>query len=183
LVEGIVNQVLDAQATEQLRANPYERTEERQGYRNGYRDRELKSRVGELELQVPRLRSGRFSTELFERYKRSEQALLLAMVEMVVNGVSTRKVRAVVEKLCGAEFSKSTVSGLCKVLDTIAAEWNGRDLSRQEFPFVLVDALVIRVRKGGRIRLLSVLIATGINREGYREILGLMLGDSESEAT
>lgn len=182
LVEGIVNQVLDAQAAEQLRANPYERTEERQGYRNGYRDRELKSRVGELELQVPRLRSGRFSTELFERYQRSEQALLLAMVEMVVNGVSTRKVRAVVEKLCGAEFSKSTVSGLCKMLDTIVNEWNGRDLSGQEFPFVLVDALVIRVRKGGRVRLLSVLIATGINREGYREILGLMLGDSESEA-
>ncbi|AER66452.1 transposase mutator type [Thermovirga lienii DSM 17291] len=99
LVENIVNQILDAQATEQLRAKPYERTEERQGYRNGYRDKLLKSRVGELTLMVPRLRSGHFSTELFERYQRSEQALLLAMVEMVVNGVSTRKVRAVVDEL------------------------------------------------------------------------------------
>ncbi len=182
LVENIVNQILDAQATEQLRAKPYERTEERQGYRNGYRDKLLKSRVGELTLMVPRLRSGHFSTELFERYQRSEQALLLAMVEMVVNGVSTRKVRAVVEELCGTEFSKSTVSALCKGLDGIVKEWNERNLSGQEYPFLLVDALVIRVRKGGRVRLLSVLIATGINQEGYREILGLMLGDSESEA-
>jgi len=132
---------------------------------------------------VPRLRRGPFSTELFERYQRSEQALLLAMIKMVVNGVSTRKVRAVVEELCGTEFSKSTVSSLCKGLDDIVKEWNDRDLGSQEYPFLLVDALVIRVRKGGRVRLLSVLIATGINREGYREILGLMLGDSESEAT
>lgn len=182
LVENIVNQILDAQATEQLRAKPYERTEERQGYRNGYRDKLLKSRVGELTLMVPRLRSGHFSTELFERYQRSEQALLLAMVEMVVNGVSTRKVRAVVDELCGTEFSKSTVSSLCKRLDDIVKEWNERDLSSQEYPFLLVDAIVIRVRKGGRVRLSSVLLATGINREGYREILGLMLGDSESEA-
>lgn len=183
LVEEVLNQILDAQATEQLRAKPYERTEERQGYRNGYRDKELKSRVGELSLRVPRLRRGHFSTELFERYQRSEQALLLAMIEMVVNGVSTRKVRAVVEELCGTEFSKSTVSNLCKGLDSIVKEWNERDLSNQEYPFLLVDALVIRVRKGGRVRLSSVLLATGINREGYREILGLMLGDSESEDT
>jgi transposase-like protein len=105
------------------------------------------------------------------------------MVEMVVNGVSTRKVRAVVEELCGTEFSKSTVSELCKGLDAVVRHWNGRDLSGQEYPFLLVDALIIRVRKGGRVRLCSVLLATGINREGYREILGLMIGDSESEAT
>jgi transposase-like protein len=182
LVENIVNQILDAQATEQLRAKPYERTEERQGYRNGYRDKLLKSRVGELTLMVPRLRSGHFATELFELYQRREQELLLAMVVMVVNGVSTRKVRAVVVELCGTEFSKSTVSSLCKRLDDIVKEWNERDLSSQEYPFLLVDAIVIRVRKGGRVRLSSVLLATGINREGYREILGLMLGDSESEA-
>jgi len=183
LVEEVVNQVLDAQVTEQLRAKPYERTEERQGYRNGHRDKILKSRVGELTLMVPRVRRGNFSTEIFERYQRSEQALLLAMIEMVVNGVSTRKVRVVIEELCGTEFSKSTVSSLCKGLDETVKEWNERDLSSQEYPFLLVDALVIRVCKGGRVRLLCVLIATGINREGYREILGLMLGDSESEAT
>ncbi len=183
LVEDIVNQVLDPQAAEQLKAKPYERTEERQGYRNGHRDKPLKSRVGELTLMVPRLRRGHFSTELFTRYQRSEQALLLAMVEMVVNGVSTRKVRAVVEELCGTEFSKSTVSALCKGLDGVVKEWNERNLSTQEYPFLLVDALVIRVRKDGRVRLSSVLLATGINREGYREILGFMLGDSESDAS
>jgi len=124
---------------------------------------------------VPRLRSGSFSTELFARYQRSEQALLLAMVEMVVNRVSTRKVKAVVEELCGTEFSKSTVSTLCKGLDDIVKEWNERELSSQEYPFLLVDALVIRVRNGGRVRLLSVLIAIGINRDGYREILGFVV--------
>lgn len=182
LAEQVLNQVLEAQATEQLRAKPYERSEERQGYRNGHRHRPLNTRVGRLVLSVPRLRSGEFSTDLFRRYQRSEQALLLAMVEMVVNGVSTRKVRAVVEELCGTEFSKSTVSELCKGLDTVVRDWNGRDLSGQEYPFLLVDALIIRVRKGGRVRLCSVFLATGINREGYREILGLLIGDSESEA-
>ena len=181
LVEQVVNQILEAQVAEQLKAERYERTEERQGYRNGHRPRLLKTRVGELNLQVPRVRRGSFSTDLFERYQRSEQALLLAMVEMVVNGVSTRKVRAIVEELCGTEFSRSTVSELCKGLDAIVQEWNDRDLSGGRYPFLLVDAIVIRVRKGGRVRLCSVLIATGVNQEGYREILGLMMGDSESE--
>lgn len=180
LVEQVINQILEAQVTEQLKAAPYERTEERQGYRNGHRPRLLKSRVGELNLQVPRVRKGSFSTDLFERYQRSEQALLLAMVEMVVNGVSTRKVRAVVEELCGTEFSRSTVSELCKKLDDIVREWNERDLGERLYPFLLVDAMVIRVRKGGRVRLCSVLVATGINQDGYREVLGLMIGDSES---
>ncbi|HAF71199.1 MAG: Transposase mutator type [Acetothermia bacterium 64_32] len=183
LVEQVVNQILEAQLTEQLKAAPYERTPDRQGYRNGHREKLLKTRVGELTLLVPRLRSGHFSTDLFERYQRSEQALLLAMIEMVINGVSTRKVRAIVEELCGTEFSRSTVSELCKRLDLVVHEWNERSLAHQEYPFLLVDALVLRVRKDGRVRLCSALIATGINREGYREILGLMIGDSESEAS
>jgi len=181
LVEQVINQVLDAQAAEHLKAGRYERTPEREGYRNGYRERQLKTRVGELNLEVPRVRSGHFSTDLFRRYQRSEQALLLAMVEMVVNGVSTRKVRAVVQELCGTEFSHSTVSELCKGLDEVVGQWKNRELG--EYPFVLVDAMVIRVRKDGRVRLSSVLIATGISREGYREILGLALGDSETEAS
>lgn len=183
LVEQVLNQILEAQVTEQLKAKPYERTEERQGYRNGHRKRPLVTRIGQLVLEVPRVRSGEFSTEMFERYQRSEQALLVALMEMVVNGVSTRKVRAVVEELCGTEFSRSTVSELCKRLDPIVKAWNERDLSEKEYPFILVDALVIKVRKGGRVRSQSVLIACGVNRDGYREVLGLMIGDSESEAT
>jgi len=183
LVEQVVNQILEAQLSEQLKAAPYERTEERQGYRNGHRDRTMTTRIGKLVFSVPRARSGALSTDVFERYQRSEQALVLAMMEMVINGVSTRKVRAVVEELCGAEFSRSTVSELCARLDPIVHGWNERDLSGQEYPFLLVDALVIRVRKDGRVRLQSVMIATGINRDGYREVLGLKVGDSESEGS
>src|SRR5690606_7633464 len=119
-------------------AAPFERSEERLGYRNGYRAREMKTRVGTLELRVPRVRSGSFSTELFERYQRSEQALLLAMMEMVINGVSTRKVRRITEELCGTSFSKSTVSELCKALDPIVREWNERSLEAVAYPFVPV---------------------------------------------
>jgi transposase-like protein len=132
---------------------------------------------------VPQVREGGFSTDLFSRYQRSEQALILTLMEMVVNGVSTRKVAQITEELCGREFAKSTVSDLCQGLDPLVVAWNERDLGDRRFPFVLVDALVVRVREGGRVRSCSALIATGINEDGYREILGLQLGDSESERT
>lgn len=180
LVECVLNQVLAAQVAEQLQAAPYERTPDRQGYRNGYRERELKTRVGKLELTVPRVRNGTFSTEMFSRYQRSEQALLLAMMEMVINGVSTRKVRRITEKLCGTEFSKSTVSELCQRLDEVVREWNERSLGENRYPFLIVDALVLKVRKGGSVRSQSALLAVAINQDGYREVVGLMLGDSES---
>lgn len=181
LVEAILNQVLDAQVGEQLGAERYERTEQRQGYRNGYKPRQLTTRVGTLSLRVPQVREGTFSTELFARYQRSEQALILTLLEMVVNGVSTRKVARITEELCGREFAKSTVSDLCKSLDPLVEAWNGRELGDTRYPFVLVDALVIKVREGGRVRARSALVATGVNADGYREILGLQLGDSESE--
>src|SRR5690348_7170564 len=104
-------------------------------------------------------------------------------MEMVVNGVSTRKVAQITEELCGKEFAKSTVSDLCKGLDPVVHAWNERELSHQCFPFLLVDALVLKVRERGQVRALSALIATGVNAAGYREILGLQLGDSESEAS
>lgn len=181
LLEAILNQVLEAQMAEQLQAQRYERTDERQGYRNGYKPRQLTTRVGRLTLRVPQARDGSFSTELFARYQRSEQALILTLMEMVVNGVSTRKVAAITEELCGREFTKSTVSDLCKNLDPLVDAWNGRDLGGTRYPFVVVDALVIKVREGGRVRARSALIATGVNEVGFREILGLQLGDSESE--
>lgn len=180
LLKQVLDQVLQAQATEQLQAAPYERSGERQGYRNGTQPHTLTTRVGTLTLRVPRLRSGQFSTDLFFRYQRSEQALVLALLEMVVNGVSTRKVTKITEELCGTEFSKSTVSDLCKRLDPIVQAWNNRSLG-QRYPFVLVDALVLKIREDGRVRSRSALIAIGINEAGYREVLGLMLGDSESE--
>jgi transposase-like protein len=119
LLESVLNQVLEAQVTEQVGADRYERTDDRQSYRNGSRPRSLSTRVGTITLKVPRLRDGSFSTELFARYQRSEQAFVLALMEMVVSGVSTRKVSQITEELCGAEFSKSTVSSLCQNLDPI----------------------------------------------------------------
>lgn len=120
---------------------------------------------------------------MFARYQRSEQALVIALMEMVVNGVSTRKIAQITEELCGTEFSKSTVSALCKRLDPIVEAWNNRNLREKRYPFVLVDALVVRIREDGRVRPRAVMIATGINEDGYREILGLMIGDSESESS
>lgn len=183
LVGTVLNQVLQAQVTEQLQATPYERTDERRGYRNGYKPHHLTTRVGTLTLRLPQVREGQFSTELFARYQRSEQALVLPLMEMVVNGVSTRKVAHITEELCGREFSKSTVSDLCKGLDAVVHAWNERDLSGQRYPFLLVDALVLKVRECGQVRSVSALIAVGINEAGYREILGLQIGDSESEAS
>lgn len=181
LLETVLNQVLNAQVSEQLQAAPYERSEQRQGYRNGYRPRQLTTRVGALTLLVPQVRDGQFSTELFARYQRSEQALVLTLMEMVVNGVSTRKVARITEELCGTSFAKSTVSDLCKALDPLVSAWNERELGGQRYPFVLVDALVVKVREGGQVRAVSALVATGVNEQGYREILGLRVGDSESE--
>lgn len=182
LLESILNQVLQAQATEQLKAGHYERSEERAAYRNGSYPHRLTTRVGQLTLQVPRFRNGRFSTELFSRYQRSEQALVLAMMEMVLNGVSTRKISNITEELCGTEFSKSTVSELCKQLDPLVEEWNNRKLDKP-YPFLIVDALYVKVREDGRVRSRGVMIATGINAEGYRELLGLTVDDTESAAT
>lgn len=180
LLETVLNQVLKAQATEQLSASAYERTEERLGLRNGSYSRGLTTRVGSLTLQVPRFRDGKFSTELFQRYQRTEQALVLTLMELVVHGVSTRKVAKVTEELCGTEFSKSTVSELCKQLDPIVSAWNNRPLHEIAYPFLTVDAMYVKVREDGRVRSRGVFIGYGVNSLGNREILGLMIGDTES---
>ncbi len=181
LLESVLNQILQAQATKQIKAEPYERTEERQDYRNGYYQRNLVTRIGTLTLKVSRLRNGKLTTEIFSRYQRSEQALLLALMEMLVNGVSTQKIEEITYELCGTEFSKSIISELCKNLDPIVTAWNSRPLREKKIPFVIVDAMVIKVREDGRVRQRGLLIAVGVNEEGYREILCIMVGDSESE--
>lgn len=181
LMEQVLNQVLAAQVTNALGAQSGERTPERMGYRNGFRERRLQTRIGTLTLAVPRTRNGEFSPELWERYQRSEQAFVLALCEMVLQGVSTRKIEAVTQELCGAEFSKSTVSALCARLDPLVSAWNGRPLGR--FPFVLVDALVVKVREDGQVRPCALQIASGIDEEGHRHLLGFALGDRESESS
>jgi putative transposase len=182
LLEEIFNQVLLSQSTEQIGAQPYERTEDRTAYRNGFRDRQLTTRVGALTLRVPRHRNGQFSTELFARYQRSEQALVLAMMEMVINGVSTRKVEQITEELCGKKFSKSTVSALCKNLDPMVEAFRTRPL-HCHYPFLMVDAIYVKVRENGRIQSRGLLIAIAVNEEGHREIIGFQLANSESESS
>jgi putative transposase len=182
LLEEIFNQVLLAQSSEQIGAEPYERAEERTAYRNGFRDRQMTTRVGTLTLRVPRHRNGQFSTELFARYQRSEQALVLAMMEMVINGVSTRKVETITQELCGKTFSKSTVSALCKKLDPIVHAFRTRPLE-SHYPFLIVDALYLKVREDHRVQSRGLLIAVGVNEEGYREIIGFQVANTETESS
>ena len=182
LVEAVLNQILEAQVTEALGADRHERTEERAGYRNGTRARTLYTRVGPVTLQVPQTRDGSFSTDIFKRYQRSEQAFVLALMEMVVQGVSTRKVSAITEELCGTSFSKSTVSALCAGLDGRVGAFNERRLEG-DYPFVLVDALFLKSREGDRVVSRAALVVSGIRSDGYREILGVKIGDTESFST
>lgn len=182
LVEAVLNQILEAQISETLGAERHERSDQRQGYRNGYRARTLYTRVGPVTLQVPQTRDGSFSTDIFRRYQRSEQAFVLALMEMVIKGVSTRKVSAITEELCGASFSKSTVSELCVGLDARVNVFNERRL-QGEYPFVIVDALFIKSRQGDRVVKRAALIASGIRTDGHREILGVQIGDSENSTT
>jgi len=182
LVQRTVEQVLEAEMTSFLGAGSYERTGDRRGWRNGYKPRTLKTRVGELELTVPKDRDGEFQTELFERYQRSEKALVLAMLQMYVEGVSTRKVSAITEALCGLEVSKSQVSALTQKLDAEIAAWRARPLD-QEYPYLVIDARYEKVRRGGSVVSQGVLVVVGIGADGYREVLGAWVAESESEAS
>lgn len=182
LLETILNQVLEAQVTERIGAAPYERSNTREAYRNGSRSRGFTTRVGSLRLNVPRLRNGEFTTELFTRYQRSEQALVLAMMEMVINGVSTRKVQAVTKELCGESFSKSTVSNLCKALDPVVEAFRNRPLEKH-YPFVIVDAFYTKVRENKRVSSKGILVAMAVNEEGYREVIGFEAARTETEVS
>jgi transposase-like protein len=182
LVERTVQQVLEAEMTSFLGAETYERSGERRGWRNGFKPRTLKTRVGELELMVPKDRNGEFQTELFERYQRSEKAFVAALLQMYVEGVSTRKVTAITEALCGLEVSKSQVSALTAKLDAEIAEWRTRPLS-EAYPYLIFDARYEKVRRGGSVVSQGVLVAIGISAAGYREVLGCWVAESESEAS
>lgn len=182
IMSSVLDEILKAEATEQIKAQAYERSKNRTNSRNGYRIRQLTTRVGSLELHVPKLRHGNFSTQLFTRYQRSEQAFDLALMEMVIQGVSTRKVAAITKELCGTTFSKSTVSALCSRLDSQVLAFNQRSLS-QKYAFMYADAMIFKVRREGIITSNSLLIAIGIDPTGHREVLGFSIGDSESEAS
>src|SRR5438270_386330 len=170
LVRTALQEVLEAEMTEALGAEKGERASSRQGYRSGYYGRTLVTRVGKLELRVPQDRAGRFSTELFERYQRSERALVAALAEMYVQGVSTRKVKAITEELCGHSFSASSISAMNQRLDASLAQFAGRSLA-EAFPYLILDARYERVREAGVIASQAVLIAIGIDWDGRRQSL------------
>jgi putative transposase len=167
---------------EALKAAKSERTEARLGYRSGYRPRTLVTRIGKLELQVPQDRQGRFSTEVFERYQRSEKALVSAMAQMYIQGVSTRKVKAITEELCGHAFSASTVSRINKRLDGQLQKFAQRRLE-EAYPYLILDARYEKVRENGYVVSRAVLIAIGINAEGRRCILGVELANRETRTS
>lgn len=182
LLEEVVQQVLEAEMEEAVGASKWERSESRVGHRSGYRERTLITRVGKLELQVPQDRQGRFSTELFERYQRSEKAFVTTLAEMYVQGVSTRKVKAVTEELCGHAFSASVVSSINAKLDEDLERFASRPLE-EAYPYLVLDARYEKVREDGVIRSRAVLVAIGINWEGRRCVLGVELANRESASS
>jgi putative transposase len=179
VIQEVVQQVLEAEMEEALGAGKGERTASRQGYRSGYYGRSLMTRVGKLELRVPQDRQGRFRTEIFERYQRSEKALVAALSEMYVQGVSTRKVKAVTEEWCGHEFSAATISRMNQNLDEELKKFAGRRLD-EAYPYVILDARYEKVREDGVIRSLAVLIAIGVDWEGRRNVLAVEVANRES---
>ena len=181
-VRTVLQEVLEAEMTEAVGAAKGERTASRLGYRSGYYGRTLVTRVGKLELRVPQDRDGRFSTELFERYQRSERALVAALAEMYVQGVSTRKVKAITEELCGHSFSASSISTINKKLDESLAQFAGRRLG-ESFPYLILDARYEKVREAGVIASQAVLIAIGVDWDGRRQVLGVELANRESRSS
>jgi len=183
LLQESLNSILKAESTEQLKAEPYERSDERTGSRNGYRDRPLTTRIGKIVLKVPKHRDGEsFKTLVFDNYSRSESALIVTMAEMCVNGVSTRKVSQVMETLCGKSFSKSTVSEACKELDKKVKEFRERPLTG-EYPFMTIDATYFKVRENARVISKALMIAYAVSSEGHREIIGFGIYRNESKET
>lgn len=184
MVEVIAQRVMEEEIARHLGAERHERSASRTGHRNGYKPRRLKTRLGELMLQVPQARGVEpYSPLLFAKWQRSERALLVACAEMYFMGVSTRKVRHVLEKMGGFELSASTVSCVAQELDEKLTEFRQRRLDERTWPYLVVDATYVKVRKRNRVVSQAVLVAAGVNDDGRREILTWRLADVESQDT
>ena len=181
MVEGFCQNLMEEELTAYLCADSHERTGKRVGYRNGFKPRILRTRVGELNLLVPKDREGNFSTNLFDRYQRSEKALVLSIIEMYIQGVSTRKVTKIAEQLCGSQVSKSQVSRLASSLDQELLAFRNRRLGT--YPYLVVDARYEKVRTPRGVVSQGVLLVAGVTEDGYREILAVMIANSESKTS
>ncbi len=182
LLREVLQEVLEQEMTDALGAEKGVRSPGRLGYRSGYYSRGLVTRVGKLELRIPQDRQGQFSTQIFERYQRSEKALVSALAEMYIQGVSTRKVKAITEELCGHAFSASAISAVNKTLDESLERFAKRELT-EIYPYLVLDARYEKVRQDGVIRSQAVQIAIGINEEGRRQILAVELANRESQTS
>lgn len=183
LVQSALQDVIREEFNQFLGSVPYERTEERKGYRNGSYQRAFRTRVGTIDLEIPRDRAGNFSPSIFEKYERTEQAFMLAMIEMYFQGVSTRKITSVVEELCGTSVSASTVSNLTRKLDVPFEAWRRRKLDQRRYSYLVVDAHYEDVRREGQVLGTAALWVVGITDDGYREHLGVWSGAAESTAS
>jgi putative transposase len=182
VLQEAVQAILEVEMAECLQAGKHERSEQRLGYRSGYYRRRLITRVGTMVLRVPQDRAGHFSTQVFEQYQRSEKALVAALAQMYVQGVSTRKVAAITQELCGQEFSASSISAITARLDSQLQEFSRRPLS-EAFPYVVVDARYERVREGGVIVSRAILVALGIDWTGRRQVLAVEYANRESQSS
>lgn len=179
LIRVILNAAMQAEREQHMNAEPYQRTSEREAHANGYKAKTVRTRVGDITFAIPQVREGGFYPQALEKGLRSERALTLALAEMYVQGVSTRKVKAVTEQLCGSTVSSATVSQAASQLDKELAKWRERPLG--EYPFLFLDAYYEQVREDGQVRDLAILTALAINPQGKREILGVSVSLSEHE--
>ena len=179
IIEDFCQNLLEEQMRKHIGAEKYQRVQTRSGHRNGYKPRALKTRVGTLNLFIPQDREGNFSTDLFGRYQRSEKALVIALMEMYIKGISTRKVTAITEKLCGTSFSSSTISAISSKLDGQIKAWKTRPLYKK-YPYLLADTTYIKSRVEGSVLSQGTIIIAGIDEDGYREILAVEVIDTET---
>jgi len=180
MLRVLINQVMQAERSNFLQAGEYERTEDRIGHANGYKPKTVKTRMGEITFAVPQVREGGFYPSALEKGLRSERALVATLAEMYVQGVSTRKVKAITEELCGIEVSSMQVSRATAQLDGVLQEWRERPLG--EITYLFVDARYEKVRQSGQVRDAAVLVASGITPQGERQVLGVSVSLSEHEA-
>ncbi|MFN2616527.1 MAG: IS256 family transposase, partial [Thermoleophilaceae bacterium] len=180
-VELVLRQMMEAEVAATAGADRYEHSDERVAYRNGYRPRGFDTRVGSIELQIPRLRSGSYFPSFLEPRRRSEQALVSVVQEAYINGVSTRKVERLVEQLGVAGMNKDQVSRLCRRLDEQVRIFRERPLEGR-YPYLWLDAKIERVREPGGVRQKCLVIAYAVHETGRREVIGLDVGECESEA-
>lgn len=179
LIRIVINAAMQAERSEHLQAAPYQHSEERRGYANGFKPKTMRTRIGDITFAVPQVREGGFYPQALEKGLRSERALTLALAEMYVQGVSTRKVKTITEQLCGVEVSSSQVSRAAAEMDSELEKWRERPLG--EYPYLFLDAYYEQVREDGQVRHLAVLVAVAVTPTGKREILGVSVSLSEHE--